>query len=364
MSPVSEASLDSIFREFAVPGELTGYTKFGSGHINDTYIAYYDVGSEQRSLIHQRINHSIFKDPVALMENIVRVTEHIASKSNFEPRRSLQIVNTIDQLPLLTSMDGEFWRTYNFISDTRTFDFVTDPEVAYHSAYAFGKFQEQLADLPTPVLHETIPLFHHTPTRFHALMQAVDADCKNRAIFTKEAIAFALAREGITNQITRELDAGDISIRVTHNDTKVNNILFDNHSSEGLCVIDLDTVMPGSVLYDFGDMVRTTTCSCAEDETNLNLVQVNMPLFKALAKGYIDATRPFLTPQEKGCLAFSGKLITYEIGLRFLTDYLLGDVYFKTHRPEQNLDRARMQFALVRSIEEYEAEMQRYVDSL
>jgi aminoglycoside phosphotransferase (APT) family kinase protein len=256
--------------------------------------------------------------------------------------------------------DGNFWRAYHFIENARTYDSVQSPAQAFQAAKAFGEFQRMLADLPAPRLHDTIPDFHHTPKRFAALERAIAADVAGRAILAKPEIDFALARKSICGVL---LDAG-LPERVTHNDTKINNVMLDDDTGEGICVIDLDTVMPGLVLYDFGDMVRTATSPGPEDERDLSKVNLQFPLFEALARGYLTSAAGFLTKEEKKHLAFSGKLITFEIGLRFLTDYLSGDTYFKVHREGHNLDRCRTQFKMVASIEQQEEQMVKLIGSL
>ncbi len=242
----------------------------------------------------------------------------------------------------------------------RSYDAVESTGQAYEAGKAFGKFQQMLADLPQPRLHESIPDFHHTPKRFDALEKAIDSDVVNRAASSRPEIEFALAHRSM---VSRLLDA-NLPERVTHNDTKLNNVLIDNETGEGICVIDLDTVMPGLAAYDFGDMVRTTTSPAKEDEQDLSKVRMDFAMFDALLRGYLDAAGDFLTAGEKEVLTFSGKLITFEIGIRFLTDHLSGDTYFKVHRPGHNLDRARTQFKLVESIEAQEGSMERLVRSL
>ncbi len=256
--------------------------------------------------------------------------------------------------------DGGYWRAYHFIDGAKTYDAVQAPDQAFQAARAFGEFQKLLADLPTPRLHDTIPDFHHTPKRFAALEHAIEADVAGRAATTSSEIEFALARQSMCGVL---LDAG-LPERVTHNDTKINNVMLDDITGEGICVIDLDTVMPGLALYDFGDMVRTGTSPAPEDERDLSKVHLQFSFFEALARGYLSSAGGFLTREEKHYLAFSGKLITFEIGLRFLTDYLAGDTYFKVHREGHNLDRCRTQFKLLASMEQQEEQMVRLVDSL
>jgi len=256
------------------------------------------------------------------------------------------------------------WRTFVFVEGVETYEAVQSPLQAYQAGRAFGDFQHSLVDLPGERLFETIPDFHHTRKRFTALQQALQKDHYNRAKEAKAEIAFALKHESLVDVILSAMAKGRIPERITHNDTKFNNVMLDVLTGEAMCIVDLDTVMPGCALYDFGDMVRTTTSPTLEDELDLSKVNMQMPMFKELAKGYLSTAGQFLTKAEKSHIAFSGKLITFEIGIRFLTDYLSGDNYFRIHRPAHNLDRCRTQFKLVESIERQEAAMQKYVDKL
>ncbi len=357
------SELSAIASAFDIPGEFVSVVPTGSGHINDSYRVMFQVAGSANHYILQRINHQIFADPAALMQNIQRVTSHLATKLADEPdreRRTLTVIPTRDSLGWHIERLGNYWRAYHFIGGATTFDIVESPAQAHEAAKAFGHFQCLLADLPAPRLHDTIPDFHHTPKRFVQLQQAIAADVANRAQIAGPEIEFALARETFTSVL---LDA-KLPERVTHNDTKFNNVLLDDRTGEGLCVIDLDTVMPGLAPYDFGDLVRTATSPAAEDEQDLSKVTMHWPMFEALARGYLASAREFLTPAERGHLVAAGKLITFEQGLRFLADYLAGDPYYKTHRPGQNLDRCRAQFKLVASIEEQEGKMERLVESL
>ena len=311
----------------------------------------------------QRMNHNIFKHPIAVMENIQRVTAHLAHQLNGQSdcdRRVLTLIHARDGRTWFEDEVGDYWRAYNFIEGATTYDAVRSPEQAFQAAKAFGTFQHMLASLPAPRLHETIPDFHHTPQRFAALEAAIASDVVNRAASAQREIEFALAHRSIVSAL---IDA-NLPERVTHNDTKFNNVLLDDATGEGVCVIDLDTVMPGLAAYDFGDMVRTTTSLAREDEQDLSKVAMEFPLFEALVRGYLESAGDFLTKAEKQLLAFSGKLITFEIGIRFLTDHLAGDTYFKVHRDGHNLDRCRTQFKLVQSIEGHEETMQRLVEQL
>ncbi len=355
--------IEAIAREFQIYGEFVTAEPYGSGHINDTYCATFDQAGPRVHYIIQRINHNIFKNPVALMENVQRVTAHLGAKSSREKdrsRRVLTLISARDGRPFHHDADGNYWRAYLFIERARTYDEVESPRQAFEAAKAFGGFQKLLADLPAPRLHDTIPDFHHTPKRFAMLEQAIEADAVNRARLAKPEVEFALGHQVITGVLLH----AKLPERVTHNDTKFNNVMLDDTTGEGICVIDLDTVMPGLALNDFGDMVRTTTSSAKEDERDLSKVTMQLPMFEALVRGYLSTAGEFLTPAEKGLLSFSGKLITFEIGVRFLTDFLAGDTYFKVHREGHNLDRCRTQFKLVESIEQQEEQMNTLVEMI
>jgi hypothetical protein len=355
--------LPSISRQFQVFGKFLTAESYGSGHINDTYCVTYDQDGSRVRYIHQRINHNVFKNPVTLMENIHRVTEHLRHKLAGDSdisRRALTLVTSQEGKPFYRDGEGSYWRTYSFIERARTYDAVETPQQAFEAARAFGRFQQLLADLPGTRLHETIPDFHHTPKRFVALENAIKVDICNRAKEAAAEIGFALRHRAMTNALIE----AQLPERITHNDTKFNNVMLDDATGEGICVIDLDTTMPGLALCDFGDQVRTTTSPALEDERDLSKVVMQMPMFKALARGYLAATREFLTPAEKQYLVISGKLMTFEVGIRFLADYLNGDTYFKVHREGHNLDRCRTQFKLVESITQQEEEMNRLVESL
>ncbi len=310
----------------------------------------------------QRINGKIFKNPAANMENIQRVTAHLAAKVAGDPdcgRRVLTLIPAHDGRVWYEDAAGSYWRMYRFIEKARSYDAVESTEQAFQAAKAFGEFQRLLIDLPAPRLHVTIPDFHHTPKRFAALERAIAADVAGRAIGAKAEIEFALARKPISSVL---LDA-NLPERVTHNDTKFSNVMLDDATGEGICVIDLDTVMPGLALHDFGDMVRTATSPAQEDERDLSKVTMQFPMFEALVRGYLASAGGFLTKAEKQHLVFAGKLITFEQAVRFLADYLSGDTYYKVHYDGQNLDRCRTQFKLIESIEQQEEKMERLVES-
>ena len=361
--------LRAISRLFALHGDFVDGAPYGSGHINDTYCVNYSQAGTAVRYILQRVNHSVFKKPVELMENVARVTAHaqrrLAEAGDPEAsRKALTTVPALDGKPYALDGAGNLWRVYLFVEKARGYDLIETTKQAYEAAKAFGDFQRLLADLPGERLHETIPNFHHTVQRFDVLKAAIAEDKCNRAAEVKADIEFALAREGDASVFLDAMASGEIPERVTHNDTKLNNVLIDDASGEGVCVIDLDTTMPGCALYDFGDMVRSATNSAAEDVTDLSKISSRMEIFQALAQGYLASARSFLVPAEIRHLVFAGKLLTFECGIRFLTDYLQGDVYFKIKRPGHNRDRTRNQFALVKSIEDQGEAMQAFVDSL
>lgn len=354
-----------ICRHFQVGGNLVEITPYGGGHINDTLLGVYQTSSGQVRYIHQRINHNVFKQPEKVMENIERVTryarERIRAAGGNPDRETLTLVPAEDGKSYYQAQDGSYWRTYTFIEGAHTYDIAQNLEQVYHAARAFGSFQKLLDDLPGERLHETIPNFHHTRKRFDAFLQALDADPANRAHSVKTEIEFILRREKDASLVVDLLAAGELPERVTHNDTKLNNVLIDDQTGEGICVIDLDTMMPGSALYDFGDLVRMGTATAAEDERDLSRVGVDLSLFSELARGYLDSARDFLTPVELDLLVFGGRLITYEQAIRFLGDYLNGDVYYKTHRPDHNLDRARTQIKMLEEMERKQTAMEEII---
>src|SRR5215472_14237219 len=364
-----EKQLREISKRFQIYGEILHAETLKIGHINETYSATYDQGGTRVRYIHQKINKNVFKDPVAVMKNVMRVTMHLRKKLETRnardlTRRSLVVIPTRDGNSFYENGDQEVWRTFVFVEGVETYEAVQSPAQAYQAGRAFGEFQSLLVDLPGERLIETIPDFHNTRKRFSALQQAVQKDHYNRAKDAKPEIEFALAHEKIVDVILDAMAKGRIPERVTHNDTKFNNVMLDVLTGEAMCIVDLDTVMPGCALYDFGDMVRTTTSPTLEDELDLSKIRMQMPMFKRLAEGYLSTAGRFLTKTEKAHIAFSGKLITFELGLRFLTDFLSGDTYFRIHRPGHNLDRCRTQFKLVDSIERQEEAMQRHVDRL
>ena len=348
-----------LLSEFAVTPTAAPY---GNGHINDTYVC------EMPRYIIQRINTRIFKDPDALMDNIVRVTaflrEKLAAAGEDPARGTLTVIPTRGGRPYLRVDDEHVYRVYAFIEGTVTVENCSDPVYLAEAGRGYGRFQKMLADFPAETLHETIPDFHDTPKRLAAFEKAVATDKAGRAAAVEKEIAFVRENADLAPCVTEGLCDGRIPLRVTHNDTKMNNILFDAASKKAVCVIDLDTVMPGSALYDFGDALRLGGSSAAEDEVDLSKVFFREEAFKAFASGYFAEMKASLTDAEKALLPRSVALMTYECGMRFLTDYLEGDVYFKVRREEHNLDRARNQFKLVADMREKEKELLAFVKTL
>ncbi len=358
--------LRSLVEHFQIYGDFVSAAPYGTGHINDTYAALFDQSGSPVRYIFQRLNHQVFRNPSAVMENIGRVTDHLREKLqeqqvDQQSRRTLTLVPTRDGRNWDIDPAGNHWRCYLFIERATAYEQVETVAHAFQAARAFGAFQRLLADLPAPRLRDTIPNFHHTRSRFEAFRQAVAADPCHRAAGVRAEIDFCLRREAMVDTLLDLQARGALPERVTHNDTKLDNVLMDDATGEGICVIDLDTVMPGLVLYDFGDLCRTATRPTPEDETNLDRVTLRLDLFEALVRGYLHSANGFLTPAEVDHLGFSARLITFEVGLRFLSDYLHGDRYFKTHREGQNLDRARVQLRMVESFEHHADAIQHIV---
>ncbi|MGA7244460.1 MAG: aminoglycoside phosphotransferase family protein [Terracidiphilus sp.] len=356
-------SLAAVAHAFEVEGRFQSAKPYGSGHIHDTYCVNFDHGAQVNRIILQRINTTIFTNPIAVMENIERVTRHLRSK-HFDMadvgRHVLRLVPARDGRSWLADVNGQYWRAYRFIEGARTYDAVGSAQQAFEAAKAFGEFQRLLADLPAPRLHESIPDFHNTAKRFAALEHAIAADARGRCAEASADIGLSLSRRAIATALVN----AELPERVTHNDTKLNNVLLDDRNGAGICVIDLDTVMPGLAAYDFGDMVRTMTCTAAEDERDLSGVTLDFELFEGVLRGYLEGEAGFLTEQECTSLVIGAKVIVYEQGIRFLTDFLAGDTYYRVSRPGQNLDRCRTQFKLLESIEQQEEAMVHLLKSL
>jgi hypothetical protein len=358
-----------LVRRFAIYGEVVAAVPHGSGHINDTFAVTVSQAGTAVRYIFQRINHRIFTDVPALMDNILRVTSHqqarlAATGADDASRRSLTVIPARDGKPYVRDNGGAWWRAYLFIERALTHDKIESAAQARTAAQAFGEFQRLLADLPGERLSETIPAFHDTPRRYATFEAAAQADVAGRAAGCADDVVFARSKEPLARTLTDLLAAGLVPERVTHNDTKLNNVMLDDATGAGVCVIDLDTVMPGLSLYDFGDMVRSATNAAAEDETDLTKVVARPEIFAALAEGFLAGAGAALNDVERAHLVVAGQVITYEIGLRFLTDHLQGDVYFKIKRPGHNLDRARNQFALVRSLEAQSGAFEKIVSEI
>ena len=357
MNKISKEELEEVINEFQYEGKLVFIKPYGSGHINDTFLLKYEIGyMGSLNVILQRMNRGIFEKPVELMENVIGVTEHLKKKivemGGDPERETLNLIPAKNGKKYVIDSQGEYWRSYIYITDATSYDKVEKPEDFYESAVAFGKFQGLLSDYPAESLHDTIRGFHDTKARFLAFQNAVEKDICGRKSSVKKEIEFVLAHEKLTTVFDTLIRKGEIPLRVTHNDTKLNNILFDSKSGKGLCIIDLDTIMPGLAANDFGDSIRFGAATAAEDEKNLDLVHFDLSLYELYVKGYLEETKDVLTKEEIESLPWGARLMTLECGIRFLTDYLQGDTYFKIHYPEQNLDRTRTQLKLVKDMEE------------
>jgi len=348
--------LNDVVSQFAIYGECVGISPFGGGHINSTFQSRWNQAGTMLRYTHQRINHKIFVHPDEMMENILRVTNHIREKNSKAglpdwSRRSLTVVLARDGKPWARDQEGGWWRTYLFIENVYTTEIMSSPKEAKFLGVSIGNFQKQLADLPPPRLYDTIPDFHDMQKRYVRFHQALEKDICSRAKDVQAEIDFMLANEERGAVLIRALREGRIPERITHNDTKMNNILIDEADSKALCIIDLDTVMPGTSLFDVGDLIRTVTNTAAEDEKDISKIEFNSAFFEALLEGYFSQALDFLTKEEIDLASESGRNITQIMALRFLTDYLEGDHYYHTSRPGHNLDRCRTQIALIRSMD-------------
>lgn len=347
----STSEVRKVFDQYQDLGELISVHAHGNGHINDTFLLTCRLDGHARNYILQHINQEVFKDPIAVMSNFEQVTCHIRGQLEAEKvpdiqRRVLRLIPAADGRSYALGAGGQVWRMVNYVQGTTSYDVMDEPRKAFEAGKAFGLFQARLSDLSAESLKETIPFFHHTPRRVESLRQAYAADLMGRAEEVAAEYAYALSRESAAARVVNGIENQTIPVRITHNDTKLNNVLMDNHTHEGVCVIDLDTVMPGSVLYDFGDLVRTATNTGAEDEPEVDLIDVDLELFRPLTEGYLSQAIQFLNSMELELLPFSAELLAYENGVRFLTDYLEGDRYFRIHREQHNLERCRAQFRL------------------
>lgn len=343
----NSGEIAEIAASFRTDGDFVSAQRYGNGHINETFLASYRSTAGERRYIHQRINERIFRNVPALTSNITRVVEHVRATA---PSLVPELIRTTRGESVLHAHDGSWWRTYTFVEGATAFEYPSSPKRAYAAARAFAAFLQALSDLDPASLHETIPGFHDTALRFESLRASIAADVCGRAREAGPEIDFCLRNAGLVRRLTELRDAGIARTIVTHNDTKINNVLIDKRSGDAICVIDLDTVMPGLALYDAGDLIRTATVTAAEDERELSRVAVRPRFFEAVARGFVEGSGALLSAGERESLILAGQVITFETGIRFLADYLDGDTYFRVADPLQNLRRARVQFAIVGSL--------------
>ena len=360
------AKIEEAVSKFAFKGTPVECRRYGNGHINDTFLLVTKDGEEEYRYIWQRMNTNVFKDPKGLIQNVSGVTgflrEQIIANGGDPDRETLTLVKTLDGQDAYEDSIGSWWRMYLFIDGATTYDVVETEEDFYQSAKAFGHFQRLLEKYPVENLTETIPDFHNTPKRFETFKQVLAANVCGRAKDVQAEIDFVMAHAADMSVVMDKLKSGEMPYRVTHNDTKLNNIMIDNETRQALCVIDLDTIMPGASVFDYGDSIRFGANTAEEDETDLTKVSLSLPLFAAYTRGFLEGCAGSLTKTELEMLPWGAKLMTLECGTRFLTDYLDGDHYFRIHRPNHNLDRARTQFALVADMEKKWDEMKRIVE--
>lgn len=366
---VSSERVGRVAEEFAIAGRFVSAEEVETGLINSTWIATFETeqGTRPRYIL-QRINSSVFGDPMVVMSNVECVTRHINMKvmrvKKDSGGQTLSLYPDRHGKCFHKGPNGGIWRCYNFIEGCRTYDVVESTRQAYQAGHAFGAFLDLVSDLPATEVVEVIPNFHNTPQRYLQLREAVAADRMGRVAEVTKELALIESFAPELDRIARRAETGELPLRVTHNDTKINNVLFDIATDEAVCVIDLDTVMPGIALYDFGDLVRTATNPAEEDERDLSKVEMRLSIFESLVEGYLEAAEDVLTDQEVSLLAFSGKLIAIELGMRFLADHLNGDRYFRIKREGHNLDRARTQLRLASLIGEAEPKMNAFVAKL
>ncbi len=363
-----ELDFDKIVSHFKFKGEFIRAEQIESGHINDTCIAYFrQVDGTTLRYILQRINHFVFKKPEQVMANILAITTHLHEKTIVEGgdpyRETLTLIPACNGSMYHRTDRGDYWRAYIFIDNALTYQIPQSPQHVYNAARAYGRFQQSLGDFPVEQLHETIPDFHNSSLRYKTFIHVLENDEHNRAMGVKNEIEFVLQRADDMPVLVDLVETGKLPVRVTHNDTKFNNVMIDDETGEGICVIDLDTVMPGSLLYDYGDAIRSITNTAEEDERDLSMVHFSLETFERYTQGYLDATRDTLEPMEIENLAFSARLMTLECGMRFLTDYINGDIYFRTKHENHNVDRCRTQFKLVKEMEKYVENMSQIIES-
>lgn len=348
--------LKQLAPELAIEGELVSAEPYGNGHINDTLLGIWSTPQGQRRCVHQRLNHVVFPDLDAVMSNVALVCDHLAAAGVPESDR-LSLVRTRDGVDYAVDADGRWWRTYPFVEGTVTRERVSSPDEAAAAGTAFGRFLGQLADLPGERVREVIPGFHDTPLRIQQLDASLAADAAGRAQGCRPELAFVDERRKAARVVVDGLADGSLPLRITHNDTKLNNVLLDAETLAGRCVIDLDTLMPGSALYDLGDLLRTSCSTGAEDDREPERIDCDLAVLRAAVGAFAGALGDSLSPGEAALMPIAGSLITFECGTRFLADHLAGDTYFKTHRPDHNLQRARAQFALAAAFERRRGEI-------
>lgn len=359
----AQYAVDAL-KNYILDSEVIECIPHGSGHINDTYLVITEQG---KRYIFQRINTTIFKNKTAVMENISKVTtylkEQIKKNGGNPERETLNLIYTVEGTPYYEDATG-FYRMYRFVEGTISKDQVETPEDFYESAVAFGNFQSMLSEFPAEELEETLPDFHNTPKRFDRFCQVVAEDKCGRAHMVLKEIRFVMEHEWLAKELYRLAEEGRLPLRVTHNDTKLNNVMLDETTGKGICVVDLDTVMPGLSVNDFGDSIRFGASTAAEDEVDLDKVSCDLELFRVYTKGFLEGCKGRLTEEEVKALPLGAMTMTFECGMRFLTDFLEGDVYFKIHRPNHNLDRCRTQFTLVEDMEKKRGEMDKIVQEI
>ena len=357
-----------VLPEFLFEGKYQSVEELHSGNINRTYKLEYALDGRSLNYTLQHINSYVFKEPTKVMRNIERVTGHLRDRliaEGMDPRRHvLALVPTRSGGTLYQDAEGGFWRAYHFIENATAYDQVERPRQFFEAGRGFGMFQRRLFDFPAEELFETIPNFHHTTKRFYTFVQSVADDKAGRVAELEDEIEFFFERRRMMGQIVKLLAEGKLPARVTHNDTKVNNVMIDDLTDEAICVIDLDTVMPGSSLYDYGDAIRFGASTAAEDEPDLAKIALDMEKFEQFTRGFFQETKGFLTKEELLLMPLGAKVMACELAMRFLTDYIDGDLYFKVKSPEHNLVRARAQMKLLTDIEEKYDRMIEFVEKL
>lgn len=363
----TKEEIKAILDNFAIAGTFSGFYPIDDGHINDTFTVVYNIGRKEMRHLLQRINTTVFKNPDELMANVDCVTAFLRDKiiavGGDPEREALYCKPTRTGKKYYTDSEGRVWRLYNFIDNSYSNNSIESPEVFFNAGKAFGDFQRLLADFPIDKLYETIPDFHNTGKRYRNLINSVAADPKGRVKYVQEELNFCYARRNETYVLTGKTLIGDLPLRVTHNDTKLNNILFDKTTDEPICIVDLDTVMPGLSLYDFGDAIRFGANTTTEDDKDIKNVSLDLGLYEQYVRGFLTSAGESLVTEEVRLLPFASKMMTFECGMRFLTDYIDGDVYFKTHYPDHNLVRCHTQFALVADMEAKYDEMMKITEN-